>query len=116
MKKVSMVVLAVVILAWTAIAYGQVSLAPTYTLYADSEYALSVDCVGGGLRLWQGAERQSGILFCEGPTETPTPKPFYTAQPLIGGGVTPSPVETKPVSERQYYFPLLIVRQDGRED
>lgn len=107
MKKVSVVVLAVVVLAWAAIAYGQASLVPTYTLYADGEYALSVDCVGGELRLWQGAERQSGILFCEGPTETPTPKAMYTAQPLIGGVTTLTPVATEPGPEKQYYFPFM---------
>lgn len=114
MKKVSMVVLTAVVLAWVAIAYGQASIAPTYTLYADGEYALSVDCVGGEMRLWQVADKQSGILFCEGPTETPTPKAIYTAQPLIGGATTLTPVATEPITQERYYFPLMIGQTNGK--
>ena len=104
------IALFVLSLVW-AVAYGamaQASLAPTYDLYTDDErYALGVACHGGELRLWQGIDKQSGILFCEGATKTPTPTVWYTAEPLIGGAMTLTPVVTEPASPRRYYFPFM---------
>ncbi len=77
-------------------ALAQASPAPTYTLYADGEYALGVNCIGGELRLWQRSGEAGGILFCEPPgTPEPTVTPMQTAVPLIG-------------TYKTYYFPVMI--------
>lgn len=111
------IMLAFVMILSLAVASGQ-SVAPTFHLYAeeyqgpawwggvlkeeDRSYSAVVICVGGQLRFYRGTNPDDrGILFCESgtPQATETPRPLYTARPLVGGTipqVTETPIPTSP--------------------
>lgn len=109
------IMLAFVMILSLAVASGQ-SVAPTFHLYTeeyqgpawwggvlkdeDRSYSAVVICVGGQLRFYRGTNPSDrGILFCESgpPQAAETPRPLYTAQPLIGGTIpqaTATPMNT----------------------
>lgn len=105
------IILVFVLILCLAVASGQ-SVAPIFHLYTeeyqgpawwggvlkdgDRSYSAVVICVGGQLRFYRGTNPSDrGILFCESgtPQATETPRPIYTAQPLIGGTI-PQATET----------------------
>lgn len=83
------------------------------TLSAQPSYSAVAICVGGQLRFYRGTNPSDrGILFCESetPRATETPRPMYTAQPLIGGTipqVTETLVATVPGKIHHLYAPFV---------
>lgn len=79
----------------------------------ERSYSAVVICVGGQLRFYRGTNPSDrGILLCESgtPQATETPRPLYTAQPLIGGTipqVTETPVPTAPVARIDTFLPVI---------
>lgn len=79
----------------------------------DRSYSAVAICVGGQLRFYRGTNPSDrGILFCESetPRATETPRPMYTAQPLIGGTipqVTETLVATVPGKIHHLYAPFV---------